>query len=34
MWEESRDFIRAIDTYLEIRKEHFNDPGILVKIFF
>jgi intraflagellar transport protein 172 len=25
LWEESRDWTRAIDTYLEIKKEHFPD---------
>eukprot|EP01015_Nassula_variabilis_P028178 TRINITY_DN5862_c0_g1_i3.p1 TRINITY_DN5862_c0_g1~~TRINITY_DN5862_c0_g1_i3.p1 ORF type:complete len:309 (-),score=94.27 TRINITY_DN5862_c0_g1_i3:62-988(-) len=29
LWEESRDWSRAIDTYLEIKKENFNDPNIL-----
>ena len=30
LWEESRDWGRAIETYLEIRKEHFDDPLTLV----
>ena len=29
MFEEARDWIRAIDTYLEVRKEHFQDFDIL-----
>lgn len=30
LWEETRDYQRAIDTYLEIRKEHFsNNPDLL-----
>ena len=29
LWEESRDWSRSIDTYLEIKKEHFSDPNIL-----
>ena len=30
LWEESRDWLRAIDTYLEVRKEHYSDPNVLV----
>jgi len=29
MFEEARDWTRAIDTYLEVRKEHFPDADIL-----
>ena len=29
MFEEGRDYGRAIDTYLEVKKEHFSDPEIL-----
>lgn len=28
LWEENRDWTRAIDTYLEIKKEHFPDKNI------
>lgn len=30
LWEENRDWLRAIDTYLEIRQEHYSDPNILI----
>jgi intraflagellar transport protein 172 len=29
LWEEARDWQRAIDTYLEIKREHFSDPDVL-----
>jgi intraflagellar transport protein 172 len=30
LWEESRDYSRAIDTYLELKKDHFmNNHDIL-----
>ena len=30
LWEEARDWQRAIDTYLEIKREHFSDADVLV----
>jgi intraflagellar transport protein 172 len=32
LWEESRDWRKAIDTYLEITKEHFQNADILQEI--
>lgn len=29
LWEENRDYIRAIDAYLDIKKEHFANHDIL-----
>lgn len=29
LWEENRDWLKAIDTYLEIKREHFQDPSVL-----
>ena len=31
LWEENRDWLRAIDTYLEIKQEHYSDPNILIE---
>eukprot|EP01017_Pseudomicrothorax_dubius_P046139 TRINITY_DN8090_c0_g1_i2.p1 TRINITY_DN8090_c0_g1~~TRINITY_DN8090_c0_g1_i2.p1 ORF type:complete len:616 (+),score=184.35 TRINITY_DN8090_c0_g1_i2:67-1848(+) len=32
LWEESRDWRKAIDTYLEITREHFTNPDILEEV--
>jgi len=32
MWEESRDFAKAIDRYLEITEEHFTNKDTLEDI--
>jgi intraflagellar transport protein 172 len=29
LYEDSKEYIRAIDTYLDINEEHFPDPDIL-----
>jgi len=29
MWEDNRDFVKAINGYLEITKDHFQDPAFL-----
>ena len=29
LWEEQRDYTKAIDTYLELEKHHFQDYNIL-----
>ncbi len=29
LYEDSKEFIRAIDTYLDINEEHFEDPDVL-----
>lgn len=29
VWEEQRDYIRAIDTYLELTKEHISNFDVL-----
>ena len=31
LWEESRDYNKAIDTYLELEKHHMSDHDVLVE---